>query len=219
MADRIRVVLADDHPVVRQGLRAFLDLQDDLEVVGEAADGEAAVAAVEGLEPDVLLLDVVMPGVDGIQVLHRVRDSHPDVRVVVLTSFVDEDKILPAVRAGAAGHLLKDVQPAELADAIRTVHRGEAVLHPAVAARVMREVATSSSQPSPLTDRELDVLRAIARGRANKEIARELGVKEKTVKTHVSSILSKLHLADRTQAAIYAVRSGIADEPDPGPKS
>lgn len=210
----IRVLIADDHAVVREGLRAFLALQDDVEVVAEAADGEEAVEAVERLTPDVALVDLVMPRVDGIEAIRRIRALNGATRVIVLTSFVDEDKMLPAVRAGAAGYLLKDVQPQELVGAIRTVHGGGTLLHPAVVEELVREVSREGERTAadnPLTERERQVLALIARGRANKAIAFELGVAEKTVKTHVSNILGKLGLSDRTQAALYAVREGLVD--------
>jgi DNA-binding NarL/FixJ family response regulator len=206
----IRVLIADDHAVVREGLRAFLALQDDVEVVAEAADGEEAVDAVERHTPDVALVDLVMPRVDGIEAIRRMRALRPETRVIVLTSFVDEDKMLPAVRAGAAGYLLKDVQPQELVGAIRTVHDGGTLLHPTVVEELVREVSRAPAD-NPLTEREREVLTLIARGRANKAIAFELGVAEKTVKTHVSNILAKLNLTDRTQAALYAVREGLVD--------
>jgi len=215
----IRVLVVDDHAVVRQGLRTFLELQDDIEVVGEAADGEQALAAVATLEPDVVLMDLVMPQLGGVGAIERLRETAPATRVIVLTSFLDEDKVLPAVRAGAAGYLLKDVQPSELVRAIQMADRGEALLHPAVAARVLRELAgdtTRAERHALLTARELEVLSLIARGRANKAIAFELGVAEKTVKTHVGHILGKLGLSDRTQAALYAVREGLAGAPPPG---
>ena len=206
----IRVVLADDHAVVRQGLRTFLDLQDDIEVVAEAADGLEAVGATLRTDPDVLLLDLVMPGLDGVGVLARLRDRDARARVIVLTSFGDDDKLFAALRAGAAGYLLKDVEPSDLVRAIRSAHDGQSPLSPAIATRVVEEVAHGgSAAPGELTPRELDVLTLIARGRSNKVIARELGVAEKTVKTHVSHILGKLGLTDRTQAALYAVRQGL----------
>jgi two-component system, NarL family, response regulator LiaR len=204
----IRVLIADDHAVVRQGLRTFLDLQEDIEVVGEAADGDEAVAAAERLAPDVVLLDLVMPRRDGIQALRLLRERVPAARAIVLSSFVDDDKLFPAVRAGAAGYLLKDVQPQELVAAIRTVHGGGALLHPSVAARLMHELAAD-----PLTPREREVLVLIGRGMANKRIALELGIAEKTVKAHVSAVLAKLGVADRTQAALYAVREGLVGAP------
>jgi NarL family two-component system response regulator LiaR len=207
----IRVLIADDHAVVRRGLRTFLELQDEIEVVGEAEDGEQALVEAERLDPDVVLLDLVMPRVDGLAALHGLRERSPRSRVIVLTTFLDDDKLLPAVRAGAAGYLLKDVEPKELVSAIRTVYAGDALLHPAAAARVMAELV-ESSRPSPaslLTPRESEVLALIARGQPNKVIARELGVSEKTVKTHVSNVLGKLGVSDRTQAALYAVREGL----------
>lgn len=211
--ERITVLIADDHPVVRQGLRTFLELQEDMEIVGEACDGEEAVERAQQLLPDVVLMDLVMPGVDGIEATRRIRSLSPSTKVIALTSFADDDKVFPSVKAGAAGYLLKDVRPQDLADAIRTVHRGEALLHPAVAAKLMQEFAEGKPRApgEGLTERELDVLRLVARGMSNKEIAGALVLSEKTVKTHVSNILQKLHLADRTQAALYAVRQGLAE--------
>jgi two-component system, NarL family, response regulator LiaR len=200
----IRVLIADDHAVVRQGLRTFLDLQEDIEVVGEAADGDQALAAVAELAPDVVVIDLVMPNTDGIEAIRRLKATAPATRAIVLSSFIEDDKLFPAVRAGAAGYLLKDVQPQELVAAIRTVHGGGSLLHPAVAARLMREIASD-----PLTPREREVLALIGRGMPNKLIARELAVAEKTVKAHVSSILAKLGVTDRTQAALFAVREGL----------
>ena len=205
----IRVLIADDHAVVRRGLRTFLDLQDDIEVVGEAEDGEQAVDAAAQLTPDVVLLDLVMPRRDGVAAIPEIRERSPRTRVIVLTSFLDDDKVIPAVRAGASGYVLKDVQPQDLVQAIRTVHGGEALLHPGAAARVMAELAEGARRESALTPREREVLALIGRGMPNKLIARELGVSEKTVTTHVSNLLGKLGLSDRTQAALYAVREGI----------
>jgi DNA-binding NarL/FixJ family response regulator/signal transduction histidine kinase len=224
----IRVVIADDHAVVRQGLRTLLDLQQEIEVVAEAADGEAALEAIERLAPDVVLLDVVMPRLDGIAALRAIRERSPATRVLVLTSFGDDDKVFPAVRAGAAGYLLKDVQPHELVAAIRTVHAGDGLLAPPVAARLMERFATGpdggdgdraredppAGAADPLTPREREVLVQLARGRPNKVIARELGVSERTVKAHVHNILGKLGLTDRTQAAVYAVRRGLLGPED-----
>ena len=210
----IRVLIADDHAVVRQGLKTFLELQEDIEVVEDVADGEAAVAAVEREAPDVVLMDLVMPGVDGVEAIRRIREGRPQARVLVLSSFLDDERLFPAVRAGAAGYLLKDVEPRELVKAIRTVHGGEALLHPAVAARLMDEFAAAPPQePSAdsLTEREREVLTLIARGLPNKLIARDLSISEKTVKAHVSSILGKLGVSDRTQAALFAVRSGLVE--------
>jgi two-component system, NarL family, response regulator LiaR len=209
----IRVAIADDHAVVRQGLRTFLELQEGMDVVGEAADGEEAVALVERTAPDVVLLDLVMPRVDGLEAIRRIRERAPATRILVLTSFADDHTVLPAVRAGAAGYLLKDVQPPELAGAIRTVHAGEALLAPTVATMLVEQLAAEdgagAERGEHLTPRELEVLALLARGRANKAIALDLGVSERTVKTHVSNILGKLNLTDRTQAAVYAVRHGI----------
>ncbi|MEA2384326.1 MAG: hypothetical protein QOH72_4297 [Solirubrobacteraceae bacterium] len=217
----IRVAIADDHAVVRQGLRTFLELQDGMDVVGEAADGEEAVALVERTAPDVLLLDLVMPRVDGLEAIARIRACAPATRILVLTSFADDHTVLPAVRAGAAGYLLKDVQPPELAGAIRTVHAGEALLAPAVATMLVEQLAAEdgaggarTTAHGHLTPRELEVLAELARGRANKAIAFDLGVSERTVKTHVSNILGKLGVSDRTQAAVYAVEHGLAGRKD-----
>jgi DNA-binding NarL/FixJ family response regulator len=209
----IRVLIADDHAVVRQGLRTFLELQDEIEVVGEAADGIEALELVQRTAPDVALLDLVMPRLGGLEAIRRIREVAPATRVLVLTSFADDDTVLPAVRAGAAGYLLKDVQPPELVGAIRTVHAGEALLAPAVATMLVEQLAAEdgagAERDDHLTPREREVLALLARGRANKVIARDLGVSERTVKTHVSNILAKLNLTDRTQAAVYAVRHGI----------
>jgi two-component system, NarL family, response regulator LiaR len=212
----IRVLIADDHAVVRQGLRTFLDLQADIDVVGEAADGEEAVAIAAEHAPDVILLDLVMPRLDGIGALRRLRETAPAARVVVLTSFGEDERLFTALRAGASGYLLKDVEPAELVRSIRTVHGGGAPLSPAVAARVVDELASGGgagrAAADDLTPRELEVLCLIARGQSNKRIALELGVAEKTVKTHVSHVLAKLGLSDRTQAALYAVREGLVSQ-------
>jgi DNA-binding NarL/FixJ family response regulator len=207
VVEPIRVLVVDDHPVVRQGLRTFLDLQDDLTVVGEAADGAAAVTAADDLRPDVVLLDLKMPGADGVAALQGLRASGNPAKVLVITSFTEPAAVLPAVRAGAAGYVYKDVDPPALAAAIRAVHAGHVLLHPDVA----RLLADGVARPAEvrLTPRERDVLAAIARGRANREIARLLGLSEKTVKTHVSAILTKLGVQDRTQAALYAVRTGM----------
>jgi NarL family two-component system response regulator LiaR len=213
LTPEVRVVVADDHPVVRQGLRTFLSTQEGIAVVGEAGDGDEALATVRALVPDVVLLDLVMPGLDGAAAISRLMAECPDTKVLVLTSFPDDDKLLAAVQAGAAGYLLKDVAPAELASAVRAVARGEAALSSRPAARLLREYAESGSHASPatLTRREREVLALVGRGLANKQIARELSIAEKTVKTHVSHVLSKLGLADRTQAALYAVRVGLVD--------
>ncbi|WP_449061032.1 response regulator [Planomonospora algeriensis] len=210
----IRVLIADDHPVVRQGLRTFLDLQDDLEVVGEARDGAEAVELAGSLAPDVLLLDLRMPVLDGLGALARLAELGPAPRVLVLTSVADRGDVAPAMRAGAAGFLYKDVEPAALVQAIRAVHGGQVLLAPEAAEAMLAGTALPPAAPAgpvtPLTDREREVLALIASGRSNREIARKLAVSEKTVKTHVSNVLMKLGVQDRTQAALYAVRHGLA---------
>ena len=207
----IRVLLADDHAVVRQGLRTYLELQEDIEVAGEAADGEAAIAAAGRLRPDVVLLDLEMPGRGGVAALPRLLAAAPGVRVLVLTSFGEDDRLFAALRAGACGFLLKDTEPAELVRAIRSAAAGQSPLSPAVAGRVIEQLARAArpSAVETLTPREREVLRLIARGQSNKRIALELGVAEKTVKTHVGHVLAKLDLSDRTQAALFAVREGL----------
>jgi DNA-binding NarL/FixJ family response regulator len=207
----IRVLLADDHAVVRQGLRTYLELQEDIEVAGEAADGEAAIAAAGRVRPDVVLLDLEMPGRDGVAALPRLLEAAPGVRVLVLTSFGEDDRLFAALRAGACGFLLKDTEPAELVRAIRSAAAGQSPLSPAVAGRVIEQLARAArpSAVETLTPREREVLRLIARGQSNKRIALELGVAEKTVKTHVGHVLAKLDLTDRTQAALFAVREGL----------
>jgi DNA-binding NarL/FixJ family response regulator len=209
VAEPIKVLVVDDHPVVRQGLRTFLDLQEDITVVGEAADGQSCVDAVGRLSPDVVLLDLKMPGSGGVEALHGLRAVGSSAKVLVITSFTDPVAVLPAVRAGAAGYVYKDVDPPALAAAIRAVHAGHVLLHPDVA----RLLAAGEAQPSGvhLTGREREVLGELARGRSNREIAKSLVLSEKTVKTHVSAILSKLGVQDRTQAALHAVRTGLLD--------
>ncbi len=211
----ITVLIVDDHTVVRQGVRAFLETQSDIRVIGEAASGEEAVRLAAEHVPDVVLMDLVMPGMDGVEATRRVKRVSPRTQIIVLTSYHDDEHIFPAIRAGAISYLLKDVAPDELADAIRKAARGEAILHPRVAARVIQEIhALPPEPPTPfaeLTERELEVLRLIAEGLSNAEIAERLVISEKTVKSHVSNILSKLHLADRTQAAVYAWKEGLMD--------
>jgi len=207
----IRVLLVDDHPVVRQGLRALLSTQDGIEVVGEADDGDVAVSAAERLSPDVVLMDVVMPAMDGVEALRRIVERRPQTRVVMLTSYADERRAMEAVDAGASGFLLKDASPRDVVSAIRAAHRGEAVLHPAVAAKLLAERRRPPAAHSDLTPRELEVLRLVARGLQNKRIASELHLSEKTVKTHVSAVLRKLDVTDRTQAAMYAVRERLVE--------
>lgn len=212
----IRILLVDDHAVVIKGLRYFLDTQPDLEIVGEAYNGEEALQKVAELQPDIVLMDLVMPGMDGINATAKIRESHPSVKVLVLTSFCSNDQVLPALRAGAMGYLLKDVQPEQLVEAIRGVHSGNVQLHTEISNMLMSGIMTAAEPVAatdglePLTAREMEVLRLLAKGMNNKEIAFALTIAEKTVKTHVSSILSKLGVADRTQAALYAVKHGIA---------
>jgi NarL family two-component system response regulator LiaR len=211
----IRVLIVDDHAVVREGLRTFLDLQDGIEVVGEAADGEQGVDEAERVHPDVILMDLVMPKLDGVGAMRELRTRVPDAHVIVLTSFLDDDRLMPAIGAGAAGYLLKDVEPAELARAIRAANAGDAILDPTVAARVVRAIADGSAPTAPdqerLTRREHEVLTLIAGGRSNKRIAYELGISEKTVKTHVGHLFAKLGVTDRTQAALLAVKQGLVE--------
>jgi NarL family two-component system response regulator LiaR len=213
----IRVLLVDDHAILRKGIRALLSTEPDIEVVGEAGDGAEALVQTEALQPDVILMDLVMPNVDGIEATQQVTTRQPGVRVLVLTSFVADDKVFPAIKAGALGYILKDAGPDDLVRAIRQVHRGEPTLEPEIARKVLFELAQPPKQPptpDPLTGRELDVLRLIAQGKSNREIAEELVLAEMTVRTHVSNILGKLHLASRTQAALYALKEGLASLDD-----
>jgi NarL family two-component system response regulator LiaR len=213
MTSPIRIIIADDHTIVRKGIRAVLRNVPDLEVVGEAATGWEAIAQVQRLQPDVVLMDLLMPELDGIEAIRRIQADQPGVRILVLTSFSSEDKIFPAIKAGALGYHLKDSGPEELVQAIREVHRGESSLHPVIARKVLQELSGPSQQPptpDPLTPREVEVLRLVAQGRDNQEIADMLFISETTVRTHVSNILGKLHLASRTQAALYALREGLA---------
>lgn len=219
MTDNISILLTDDHAIVRQGIRAFLDLQSDLIVVAEADSGENAVRMAAGLAPDVVLMDLVMPGIGGVEATRRVKQVSPHSQIIVLTSYHDDEYIFPALRAGALSYVLKDVGPDELADTVRKAARGESVLHPRVAARVVQELrGTRSDTPNlftELSDRELEVLRLIADGLSNADIASKLVISEKTVKGHVSNILSKLHMLDRTQAAVFAWQQGLMARRDP----
>ncbi|MEU9361524.1 response regulator transcription factor [Streptomyces sp. NPDC051840] len=213
MADKIiKVLLVDDHQVVRRGLRTFLEIQDDIEVVGEASDGAEGVARAEELKPDVVLMDIKMPGTDGIEALRTLRELENPARVLIVTSFTEQRTVVPALRAGASGYVYKDVDPDALAGAIRSVHAGHVLLQPEVAGALLalEDTGTGTGRGSTLTEREREVLGLIADGRSNREIARALVLSEKTVKTHVSNILMKLDLSDRTQAALWAVRHGAA---------
>ncbi|MFB6718069.1 MULTISPECIES: response regulator [unclassified Streptomyces] len=213
MADRIiRVLLVDDHQVVRRGLRTFLEVQDDIEVVGEASDGAEGVAGAEELRPDVVLMDIKMPGTDGIEALRKLRELGNPAKVLIVTSFTEQRTVVPALRAGASGYVYKDVDPDALAGAIRSVHAGHVLLQPEVAGALLAQddAGGGTGRGSSLTEREREVLGLIADGRSNREIARALVLSEKTVKTHVSNILMKLDLSDRTQAALWAVRHGAA---------
>jgi NarL family two-component system response regulator LiaR len=207
----IRVFIVDDHAVVREGLRALIGTEPGIEVAGEAADGCAAVAGIRSLHPDVILLDLVMPVKSGLEVIRDITQDDPQTRILVLTSFADDDKVFPAIKAGALGYLLKDSLPQELLQAIFDVYRGEPSLDPAIALKLLREFKRPPDEPpapDALTERELKVLSLVSRGLANQEIADTLVISERTVRTHIGSILDKLHLANRTQAALYALRKG-----------
>lgn len=211
--ERIRILIADDHAIVREGLRALIETEPDMELVGEAADGIEAVRLQQALKPDVTLMDLVMPRMDGLAALTEIRQKDAEAHILVLTSFAEDDRVFPAIMAGALGYLLKDASPQELLKAMRDVARGEASLHPAIARRVIRELnRTPDVRPTaePLTDREAQVLALVAQGLSNLEIAERLVISERTVRTHVSNILGKLHLANRTQAARFALREGLA---------
>jgi len=217
MTMRKKVLIADDHAIVRKGMRALLATEADIEVVGEAGTGQVAIEQYHALHPDVTLMDIEMPEVDGIEAIWRIVAGDPQARILVLTSFATDDKVLPAVKAGARGYLLKDSDPEELVQAIRQVHRGESSLHPAIARKLLQEISGPSQQPptrDPLSEREAVVLLQVARGLSNQEIAERLEISEATVRTHVSKILGKLHLASRTQAALYALKEGLASLDD-----
>jgi NarL family two-component system response regulator LiaR len=218
--EKISVVLVDDHNVVRMGLKAYFSTLADIEVIGEAGTGEEAVRLVIELAPDVVLMDLLMPGMDGVEATRQIKKASPSTQVIVLTSYHEDEHIFPAIRAGALSYVLKDIDPDDLADTIRRAQAGEAVLNPRVAARMVQEIHGARSQGAnpfqELTDRELEVLRQVAAGKNNREIAEALVISEKTVKTHITNILSKLHLADRTQAAVYAWQAGIVRRSRPG---
>lgn len=213
MSNVIRVLIADDHAVVREGLRALISTEPGLELVGEASDGVEAVAKAIELRPDVIILDLMMPRLDGIAAIGQIRAAIPDAKILVVSSFAEDEKLFPAIKSGALGYLLKDSSPHELLESIRDVARGESSLHPTIARRVLSELTRPATPPphgEALTDREVEVLALVAKGLSNDDIAERLFVSERTVRTHVSNILAKLHLANRTQAALYALREGIA---------
>jgi DNA-binding NarL/FixJ family response regulator len=227
LTPKIRVLLVDDHAVVRQGLRMFIEMQEDMEVVGEGCNGLEAISLAAQLNPDVILLDLLMPHMDGVEATQHILGQVPQARVLILTSFGEDDKVFPAIRAGAHGYLLKDIQPGALVLAIRETFQGKTQLHPEIARRLMAAVAATASQSAPvpavkgislpkeleeLTEREREVLGLIAQGLSNREIAQKMVISEKTVKTHVSNLLDKLGLEDRTRAAIWALKHGLGAE-------
>jgi len=217
MTNKIRVLIVDDHSIVRKGIRALLTTEHDNEVIGEAGDGAEAVAQATALRPDVVLMDLVMPKMDGIEATRQITAHQTKTRVLVLTSFAADDKVFPAIKAGALGYLLKDSGPDELVQAIHRVYLGEPSLEPSIARKVLTEMSSAPKKTltvDPLTEREMEILRLIAQGRNNKEMAEQLVIAEMTVRTHVSNILSKLHLASRTQAALYALKEGLASLDD-----
>lgn len=216
MSEQIQVIIADDHPIVRQGLEVVINAQSDMALVGQATNGEEAVHLAHELQPDVIIMDLQMPVKDGLAAIKEIDRSDVSASILVLTSFPEDDNVFAAIKAGAAGFLLKDSPPDQLLGAIRTVHRGESVLHPTVARKLIQEIKQPAELPpaeKPLTPRELEVLQFVAHGMSNREIAEELGVSVRTVTTHVRNILDKLHLANRTQAALYAIEKGIAPSP------
>ncbi|MEM7343933.1 MAG: response regulator transcription factor [Chloroflexota bacterium] len=213
MTDTINIIITDDHEVVRAGLRAFISTEADIEMVGEASNGQEAIELVQKLKPDVILMDIVMPGMGGIEAIRQITETNPKARIVALTSFSDDDKVFPAIKAGALGYVLKDTAPDKLLQAIRHVYRGESSLDPTIAIKLIREFNRPTEQTGSsetLTEREVEVLKLVAQGLSNQEIAETLVITEKTVRNHVVSILGKLHLANRTQAALYALREGLA---------
>ncbi|MFC5540990.1 response regulator transcription factor [Ureibacillus sp. FSL W7-1570] len=210
----IRVLIADDHHVVRRGLQFFLKTQKDIEVVGEAKNGVEAVQLVEQLKPDIVLMDLVMPEMDGIEATKKIKARWPEVQILMLTSFSDKDHVVPAIEAGAAGYQLKDIEPDDLVNSIRQVMRGESIMHPVATTQLEETLKEEENLPhikNPLTPREKDVLAELTKGKSNREIASSLFVTEKTVKTHISNIFAKLEVQDRTQAALYAVKHGLTE--------
>ena len=214
----IRVMVVDDHAIIRKGIKAVLELVPDMEIVGEAENGLEAIRLDEQLNPDVILMDLVMPDMDGIESIRQIKLKRLDARILVLTTFAGEEMVFPAIKAGALGYHLKDSSPETLVEAIREVHRGEASLHPVIARKVLSEISAPSEHPpttEPLTPRELEVLHLVAQGYENREIAEKLVISEATARTHVSNIMSKLHLASRTQAALYALKEGLVSLAEP----
>ncbi len=217
MPTPIRVLIVDDHEIVRKGIRALLAIKHDIQVIGEARDGMEAVTQTKALHPDVILMDLMMPKMNGIQATSEITGGQPGSRVLILTSFAADEQVFPAIKAGALGYLLKDSGPQELVQAIRQVFRGEPSLDPSVARKVLNELSNPSQKPltpDPLTAREMEILKLVAQGKSNKDIAENLVIAEETVHTHVSNILNKLHLASRTQAALFALKEGIASVED-----
>lgn len=213
MHNKIKILIVDDHSIVRKGLRALLASQPDMEVVGEAADGQEAVNKAETSHPEVILMDLMMPVKNGIEAISEIKKKNPEIRILVLSSFGEDDKVFPAIKAGASGYLLKDTLPQELLQAIIDVYEGRPSLHPEIAMKLMTEISQHSDLPpteDPLTDREVEVLKLVAKGLSNQEIAEKLVISERTICAHISNIMNKLHLANRTQAALYALREGIS---------
>ena len=223
MSDQlIRVLVVDDHPIVIGGTRAFLEEVEDIQVIGEAYNGLMAIEAFKQLKPDVTLMDLIMPKMDGIEAIRQITEEEPEAKILVLTSFITDDKVFPAIKAGAMGFLLKDSEPQDMIDAIRNVHKGQPTLHPSIARKVLRELGRPNADtplPDPLTDRETEVLRLLSKGYDNQEIAEKLFVAEVTVRTHVSRILRKLQLANRVQATLYALKKGISSLEDESNRS
>jgi len=210
---KIRILIVDDHAIIHEGLRTLISSDNEMELVGESYNGKEAIAQARSVSPDVILMDLVMPGISGVEAIQKIKAENQSVRILVLTSFTDDDKVFPAIKAGAAGYILKDSNPSGILDAIRSVYRGDSTLHPSIAAKLMRELSRPSQlppTPNPLTEREVEVLLQVAEGISNQEIALKLNISESTVGTHLRNIMGKLHLANRTQVALYALREGLA---------
>ena len=215
---KIKVLIADDHAIVREGLRTLISNAPDMELAGEAENGLEIIQLTDQIQPDIILMDLVMPKMDGLEAIRNIKQKHPQIPILVLTSFADEDKVFPAIKAGAMGYLLKDTAPSQLLKAIQDVHQGQSFLHPSIAFMVLREMNQPSPLPptdNPLSAREMEVLKCLAKGLSNPEIAKELFISEWTVRTHIRNILDKLHLANRVQVALYAIREGYVDLNDP----